>query len=154
MLKGRTRETAIRRDNSGRWFDGSNPLVHEKLVRAFDRWLERAPDGRYCLSNDINWAYVTIEGPPYFVRSIRETEQGFALFLSNEQWVPLEPQTLKQGVDGALYCEVLDAMVARFDRHTTIRLMDVIDEDEQGIYLKIGDTVVRPPIVEDPLVST
>lgn len=154
MLKGRTRETQIHRDAQGRWFNEGQEITHELLTDAFDAWLQPAPDdsGRWCLSNDINWAYVSIEGPPRFVRRIELAEGGTVrLHLSGGDVVPLDPATLRQGPDGALYCEVPGGMVARFDRHATMQLSELIGEDDEGVFLKIGAQVVRPPVVDDPL---
>ncbi len=151
-LKGRTRETRIRRDAEGRWFDGEDPITHPLLVRAFDEWLVPAPDGsgRWCLSNDINWAYVAIEGPPRFVRSV-EIADDVRLTLSDGRAAPLDPTTLRQGPDGALYCDVPGGLVARFDRHAAMQLGALIDEDDEGVFLAIAGRRVRPPTVDDPL---
>lgn len=155
FLQGRSRETTIRRDAQGRWFHDGDPLEHPNLIRSFDRWLERAEDGRYCLKNDINWAYVTIEGPPLFVRSIRldAGEGGDAwLVLSNDREERLDPDTLRLGADDALYCDVAGGtMVARFDRHAQAQLDRVLGEDGEGVYLALGGRHVRPPLASDPL---
>lgn len=153
MLQGRTRETKIRRDAEGRWFNDGVELTHPLLKQAFDRWLIRAPDGsgRYCLSNDINWAYVAVEGAPRFVRKVSMTDGGVRLTLSDESEVPLDPSTLRQTADGALYCTVQDGLVARFDRHAMMQLASQIEEDEAGVYLALGSEIVRPPLVDDPL---
>src|SRR6187401_1154866 len=87
-LRGFSRETTLFRDGEGRWFHDGQPLEHSNLVRAFDRWIERAPDdsGRYCVKNDINWAYITLEGPPFFVRSVVLDPGGTPqLLLSNDR---------------------------------------------------------------------
>jgi hypothetical protein len=153
FLEGRTRETNIRRDAQGRWFDGSEPLEHPNLVRAFDRWLERAEDGRYCLKNDINWAYVSIEGPPLFVRAVQLTGNAApSLTFSDERTEPLDPATLRQGPDDALYCDAREGQwVARFERHAQQLLEPLLREDAHGVYLALGNQQVRPPQVADPL---
>lgn len=153
MLQGFSRETTIRRDAQGRWFHDDQPLEHEGLTRAFDRWIERAEDGRYCLKNDINWAYVTLEGPPYFVRSVAIGPGGqVELALSNDRREPLRPQTLRLGEDGALYCDVGDGTLpARFDRHATSQLEALIGEDERGVFVEVAGARVRPQVVSDPL---
>lgn len=149
---GRSRETPIRRDAEGRWFHDGDPLQHPHLVRAFDRWIERADDGRYCLKNDINWAYFTLEGAPYFVRSVAVEGTEVRVFLSNDRDEVLDATTLRVGPEGALYCDVQGGtMVARFDRHAMFQLESLIGEDEKGATLKIGGNVVRPPVVSDPL---
>jgi uncharacterized protein len=153
MLQGMSRETTIRRDAQGRWFHDGEPLEHVSLTRAFDRWVERAEDGRYCLKNDINWAYITLEGPPYFVRSVQIGPGGqVQLALSNDTHEPLRAETLRMGEDGALYCDVSDgALPARFDRHAATQLEPLIGEDERGVYVEVAGRRVRPPVVNDPL---
>jgi hypothetical protein len=153
FLEGRTRETTIVRDAQGRWFFDGEPLEHPNLTRAFDRWVARADDGRYCLKNDINWAYVKLEGPPFFVRSLQiDAGAGVTLLLSNDARESLRADTLRADAAGALYCDVGDgSMVARFDRHAATQLEALIGEDAGGIYLEMGGERVRPPVVNDPL---
>jgi hypothetical protein len=157
FLTGRTRETTIRRDAQGRWFSDGEPLEHANLTRAFDRWLERAEDGRWCLKNDINWAYVAIEGPPLFVRTVRTDEPAGALQLtfSDDRSEVLKTETLRQGPDGALYCDARDgSWVARFERHAMQQLEGLLREDDQGVYLSLGNQRIRPRTVSDPLTPT
>ncbi len=148
---GLSRETTIRRSADGKWFQGEDPIENVKLARAFDRWVTRAEDGRYCLKNAINWAYFTLEGAPYFVRSVHVEDGRVQLMLSNEARVPLAAQTLREGPDGALYCDAYPGQPARFDSHAAVQLGALLEEDEQGPYLREGDRRVRPPRVSDPL---
>jgi hypothetical protein len=151
-LKGRTRETTIRRDAHGRWFFEGQPLEHPNLTRSFDGWIERAEDGRYCLRNDINWAYITLSGPPFFVESLQLDDTGVQLRLSGGREEALDPDTLRQDEHGVLYCDVREGtMAARFTRHAQAALADVTHEDAQGVYLAIGSRRIRPPLVADPL---
>ena len=154
LLKGRTRETKIRRDTAGRWFNGEDRITHALLIKAFDAWLIPAPDGsgRWCLSNDINWAFVSIEGPPRFVRGV-DVSDAITLHLSDQRDVPLDAETLREGPDDALYCDVPGGMVARFDRHAAMQLSELLSEDEDGVYLEVGGRRVRPPTVDDPLAA-
>jgi hypothetical protein len=162
LLQGRTRETTIFRDAEGRWFQDGEPLEHPNLTRAFDRWVGRADDGRYCLKNDINWAYITLEGAPYFVRGVRASESGAQepmLALSNDAVVPLPLETLRLGPEGALYCDV-DApdgtgpMVARFERHAATQLERWLGEDSGGVFVEVAGKRVRPKTVSNPLQSS
>jgi hypothetical protein len=155
LLAGRSRETTIARDAQGRWFQDGQALEHPNLTRAFDRWVSRADDGRYCLKNDINWAYVALEGAPFFVRSLRIGKGGgdadVTLVLSNDTEQALRPATLRSGEDGALYCDLDDGMVARFDRSAMSQLEALIGEDDDGVYLQLGGSRVRPKASADPL---
>lgn len=154
FLQGRTRETTIRRDAEGRWFYDGEPLDHPNLTKAFDRWIERAEDGRYCLKNDINWAYFTLEGAPFFVERVRRDERGRPLLeLSNgtEQPLALAMNTLRIGPEGALYCDVQGDMTARFTRHAATQLEPWLSEDDHGVYLELDGARVRPEVAADPL---
>jgi len=152
FLQGRTRETDIRRDARGRWFNGADPITHANLIRSFDSWIDRADDGRFCLSNSINWAYVEIEGPAYFVKDVEPTPTGIDLILSGSLREPLDPLSLCQGPEGALWCGVREGRCpARFDNHAISKMSDRVGEDEGGVYVLIGKQKVRPPEVRDPL---
>lgn len=154
MLHGRSRETNLRRDALGRWFDGEVPITHALLTQAFDTWIDRAEDGRFCLKNDVNWAYVTIEGAPIFVRSIMIRGAVVTLRLSDGREEELVPATLREAQDGALYCQVRQGRLpARFDAHAATQLSPLAFEDEIGPYLLFGDAHVRPKTVDDPLAS-
>jgi hypothetical protein len=152
ILQGWSRETTIVRDAEGRWFHDGQALEHFNLERAFDRWVSRADDGRYCLKNEINWAYITLHGAPFFVRALSiEPTERVQLKLSDDRVVPLVASSLRADTLGALYCDVGDGMVARFDRHAAQQLEPLIGEDEQGIYVRLDGERVRPPVVDNPL---
>ena len=148
---GLSRETTIRRSADGRWFHDGEPVENQKLARAFDRWVERAEDGRFCLKNDINWAYFELEGAPYFVRAVRVDGPTARLLLSNDREVPLDARSLREGEDGALYADVGEGLTAQFDRHAAMQLGELLEEDAEGPFFRVGDVRVRPPRVSDPL---
>jgi hypothetical protein len=155
---GLSRETTIRRTAEGKWFHDGQAIDNPKLARAFDRWVKRAEDGRYCLKNEINWAYFSLEGAPYFVRAAR-IEGGRAwLSLSNDEQVELDLHSLREGPDGALYCDAYPGLAARFDAHATVQLGELLEEDEHGPFFRLVDARdptrqerVRPPRVADPV---
>jgi hypothetical protein len=152
FLQGRTRETDIRRDARGRWFNGEDRITHPNLTRSFDAWIDRAEDGRFCLSNSINWAYVEVEGPAYLVKDVEPSDDGVRLQLSGDITEPLDPATLRQGPEGALWCAVREGRCpARFDNHAVSKMSDAVGEDGQGVYVRIGGDKVRPPEIADPL---
>lgn len=148
---GLSRETTIVRTADGRWFHDGEPLENPKLSRAFDTWIERAEDGRFCLKNDINWAYFKLEGAPFFVRAVQVSDGRAELLLSNDKWVTLDPRTLREGPDSALYCQAYPDMCARFDSHAAVQLGELLDEDDQGPFFRVGEERVRPPRVANPL---
>lgn len=154
---GLSRETRIRRDARGRWYDGDEPIEHPGISKAFDRWVDRAEDGRFILKNSVNWAYVEIEGAPLFVRQVVLDADGARLILSDEQVERLDPATLRQAADGTLYCGVRGGtLTAAFDRSAAVQLADAVGEDEEGLFVAVGEggeggARFRVPVVEDPL---
>lgn len=150
---GFSRETTIRRNAHGVWFHDGQAVEHPGVREAFDRWIDRAEDGRYILKNDANWAYVEVEGAPVFVLRTHEGEGGFELELSDGRREPLRTDTLRQDAEGFLFCTVREGRLpAQF---TVTALMDLetrLEEGDGGIALVTpgGDRVV-PPTVEAPL---
>ena len=53
--------------------------------------MDRAEDGRFCLRNSINWAYIEIEGPAYFVKDVELCDDGIGLVLSGDLRERLAP---------------------------------------------------------------
>lgn len=149
---GLSRETRIRRDARGRWFDGHEPIDHPGIARAFDRWVDRADDGRFILKNSVNWAYVEIEGAPLFVRQVVLGGERVQLVLSDGQAEPLDPRTLRQGPDGVLYASVRGgSMAAAFDRDAAMAMAEALGEDEAGVFMAVGEERARVRVVSDPL---
>ncbi|MEM8607047.1 MAG: hypothetical protein AAGF92_08075 [Myxococcota bacterium] len=152
FLQGRTRETQIRRDARGRWFNGADRIDHPNLVHSFDGWVDRAEDGRFCLSNSINWAYVEIEGPPYFVKDLTLESDRIVLHLSGGHDEALDPESLSEGPEGALWCAVREGRCpARFDNHAASKMSPAVDEDDEGVFVRVGSQTVRPRRLDDPL---
>jgi len=151
-MLGRSRETLIRRDAQGRWWNGSDPITHPLLTKSFDGWIERAEDGRFCLKNDINWAYVAIEGPPYFVRSLLmdgDSIDQVTLRLSGDHEEKLDPSSLREAGDGSLRCTVRGDLWARFESHASMQLEPLLVQTGEGLALRGdgGRTLMVPPAV-------
>ena len=151
-VPGHSRETTLRRDEEGHWFHDGVRVTNEKIAVAFDRWIDIGDDGRFILKNNVNWAFVEIEGAPVTVRSAHPTPEGVTLWLSDGRSEALDLATVRQGPDGQLYCTVRGGrLTARFSRRAVLSLEPVLAEDAQGICLQVGDTRVVVSIVDDPL---
>jgi hypothetical protein len=105
--EGRSRESTLRLDATGRfWHDGAR-VEHGGLSTALHSWISRHPDdGRYILTNGYDWTYFTVDDAPYFVRSVRIEPGGVFLQLSDGTEEPWEPESTRIGADAALYARV------------------------------------------------
>jgi len=115
--QGFSRETDIRRTAEGTWFHEGEPVEHPGVRKAFDSWVDRAEDGRYILKNEVNWAYVEIDGAPVFVLGATKGEDAVHLQLSDQRTEALDFDSLRQDRDGFLYCSVREGkLTAKFTR--------------------------------------
>lgn len=147
-----SREAGIRRDARGRWYHQGVPIETAAIERAFDRWIDRAEDGRLILKNEINWVYCEVEGAPIFVRRSALVGERLRLSLSDDREEWLRPETLRQGPDGRLYCQVREGrLAAAFEREAMPAFETRLEEDDGGVVLRLEGAAFRPPVVAAPL---
>ena len=140
---GLSRETEIRRDAQGRWFNGQDPIDHPNVVAAFNGWIERADDGRLCLRNDLGWAYFSLEGPAYYVESVHEQDEGLLLHLSGDRQELLQPASLSIDEAGRLQCLVLEGSLrAEFRSHAAVQLGEWIEVQNETAVFRFGGATV------------
>ena len=152
LPQGLSRETSIRRDSQGVWYFEGEPIEHKGITAAFDRWIDRAPDGRYCLKNSIHWVYCALEGPAFFVQTLRVEADQVVLGLRGGETERLDPHTLREDKTGRLYCDVrAGAFSAVFVPHAMMQLWEHAEEDADGAYLLLGHKRFTPVVVADPL---
>jgi uncharacterized protein len=150
--RGWSRETTIRRDLRGIWYHEGERVENPKITRAFDRWVDRAEDGRYCLRNARNWSYVEIEGAPAFVRSVVVDGAGLTMFLSTGETEVLDPSTLRAGSDGGLYASIRQGrLAARFDSAALGSLSGLLQEEPEGLVFRLGARSYPLRTYEDPV---
>lgn len=142
---GRSRESRIVLDAEGRFSQDGAPFDHAKLAQAFHKWISRHPDdGRYILSNGLDWSYFTVADAPFFVRSITEKDAALWLALSDDSEEKLDPARCRTSDSGALYVMVKhDArggpFEAKFTRHAQTALAPYLVEDGTRARLRIGN---------------
>lgn len=141
---GRSRESRIVLDGEGYFSQDGEPFEHQKLAEAFHRWISRHPDdGRYILTNGLDWSYFTVQDAPYFVRSVRAEEGGVTMLLSDGSETPLEPAHLRIAESGALYSKVKEGVrggpyEAKFTRHAQTALAPFLEEHDGKPALRLA----------------
>ncbi len=141
--RGWSRDTQLRRDADGRWYDGEVLVEHPGVRRAFDAWIDRAPDGGWCLRNALHWVRVELEGPPVFVTSARLDGDSAWLALSDGREERLDPDSLHLDAEGHLACEVRGGRLpARFRPAALAAVSDaLISEGETLVWVAGGRRV-------------
>lgn len=136
---GRSRESRIRLDGEGRFWDGDERIEHPGMQRAFAKWIARHPDdGRYILTNGYDWTYFTVEDAPFFVLGVQAREEALLLSLSDGSEEALKGP-LWQGPREALYLRIKGAQfIARFTPSAQSALWPYVREEHDGWVLRIG----------------
>jgi len=144
---GRSRESRIVLDAEGRFSQDGAPFDHLKLASSFHRWIARHPDdGRYILSNGLDWSYFTVVDAPFMVRQLEPTESGLQVILSDDSKEPLDPAGLRIAESGALYLQVKrdvrgGPFEAKFSRHAQTALAPWLEERDGAPMLRLGERV-------------
>lgn len=82
---GTSRESTIRIGRWGEVTHDGEPIERRELARAMLRWVSVHPDdGRFILTNGYDWCYVAVDDTPYFVETLRITEEGLLVELSDD----------------------------------------------------------------------
>jgi hypothetical protein len=144
--EGRSRESKIRLDGEGKFFDNGGYVEHAKLQQALHTWIGRHPDdGRYILTNGYDWTYFAVDDVPFFVRAIREVDGDAMLVLSDETVEPLDPKTVTTGERGELYVEIQHPSAdkakagpfrAKLTRHAQTQLGPFLDQRDERVILR------------------
>ncbi|MCA9632968.1 MAG: DUF1285 domain-containing protein [Myxococcales bacterium] len=137
---GRSRESTIRLDRNGRFWHDDAPVEHSQMAKAFAAWISKHPDdGRFILTNGYDWTYFSVEDTPFFVSGVRLSDGVVELELSDGSSEPMDPSTLREGPDGALYLKVKDGQFdARFQPSAQLELAPLLVEADGGVGLEIG----------------
>lgn len=140
---GRSRESRIRLDGEGRFWDGDERVEHSGMQRAFSKWIARHPDdGRYVLTNGYDWTYFTVDDVPFFVRAVQARGGALLLSLSDGSEERLQGP-IWLGPREALYLCVKDGnFIARFTPGAQSALWPYVAEEQEGWVLRIGSHVV------------
>jgi hypothetical protein len=136
--EGRSRESTIRLDATGRFWHEGRRVDHPGLAAGLHSWISRHPDdGRYILTNGYDWTYFSVEDAPYFVRALRVEPQRVVLLLSDGTEEAWDPESTRIGPDGGLYTLIKreaqrGPYEAKFTQHAQGSLAPVLVEGRAG----------------------
>lgn len=125
----------IKFGKDGLWYSDDEVIPNRAIRQLFSRTLRVLPDGRGRLELGEDRADVIIEDTPWVVTGVEGSPAaGFTVVLNDETREPLEPGTLRVGVNHVLYCRVKGgAHEARFLRPAYYQLTRHAESDEGGV---------------------
>lgn len=135
-------------DREGNWRHEGVRITHERTIELFFKSLKSIGEDRFIIEIGEQSAPVEVADTPLIVLSVRETETGLDLLLSDKSREPLDVSTLRQNEDNVLYCRVRDGeFSARFSRPAYYLLTDLIQPTDDGsLDLVVGEKRIRLPI--------
>ena len=138
---GASRDSTIVLDAEGRFFHDGGLVEKKALADAMHWWLAVHPDdGRFILTNGYDWCYLTVEGTPAFVVSVKGEPPGPpVLVLADGTEEPLDPGALAADAEGACFTRVKGGRFeARFLRHAQTGLAPwLVEPDHEGAPFRV-----------------
>ncbi len=136
---GRSRESSIVLAQDGRFFHDGAPVEHPGMKKAFASWLSRHPDdGRDILTNGYDWTYLTVEGPRYFVQSVRGRAGRPEVTLLDGRELSLDAQAVNCDEAGKLWLLLPEGEQACFTAAAQLELAPWLAERAGAVGLQIG----------------
>lgn len=119
-------------DREGRWFQNGAEIVHPEIYRAFNRMLERVPDGGYQVRLGREICRVQVEDAPFVVRRIvHDAPSLIMLELNDGTREEFRPDRFWIGERNVPYTKVKeDTFHARFSRPAYYQLAEHIESDD------------------------
>ena len=125
-------------DAEGRWLSDGVVVTHRGILDALHAGLRRELSGEFTVQIGWQKALVTVEGAPFFVRSIRFSGTAAPrIALLDESDHDLDPGTLTMGADDALFC-VVRGERARFLPAAMHQMAEHLVERGDDLYLSLG----------------
>ena len=138
----------IKFGKDGLWYSDDEVIPNQAIRRLFSRTLIVSPEGRARLELGEDKADVIIEDTPWVVTRVDgDASSGFRVTLNDETVEPLDPASLRIGVDNVLYCRVKNAAhEARFLRPAYYELTRHAETDAGGeAVLRVAGRTIRIP---------
>jgi hypothetical protein len=134
---------AISFRTDGRWYADEEVVENERIARLFSQHVQSDGEGGWVIDIGIDRQPVTVEDTPLVVTAIEgDTETGFRVTTNDGVAGPLDPQTLRTGVDNVLYCDVergeRGVMTSRFMRGPYYELAQFVTEIDGVPVLEIA----------------
>lgn len=142
LLQSEDRAAVIEIDNDGRWLHNNEPFTNERIIKFFNRSLDRTRDGEIVVSYNGYVYPVRVADVAVFVTGVRT--EGFGdyeriyLTLTTGEEELLDPFSLSFKKNNCLYCLVRNGrMMARFKRSPSFRILERLQETDDIYFVRI-----------------
>lgn len=148
----------IRLSREGEWFQGTQPITHERTLELFNRSVMRQESG-YCLSGEKQPVPIEVEDTAFFVRGLDRSDRGYVIHLIDGSVEELDLKTLSFGQENELYCQIKNGSEkAKFLRAPFYEIMKDLVEESGYFGLRSMELFyplkrVAPPPQEVPVVK-
>jgi hypothetical protein len=136
--------------HDGRWSHEGAPIRNARLRAAFDRGVRYLPEaGVFVVQLGRFRGQIDVEEAAFFVRWFDAPTASLAL--SDGSFEPLEVASLHVSPrDGAWLCRVkrdllAGGLLARFSHAAQAQILDAVEADASGAFLRCGDRTLRLP---------
>lgn len=132
-------------DKEGYWHHEGVEMIRRDFIRLFYENMEMDSQGRYVIIWGGKRCYVDVEDTAFVVWKMRyqDAAEGrkarFILFLNDDSFEDLMPESLYVGKDNVLYCRVKNSgFPARFNRAAYYQLATYMVEENEAFYLPLN----------------
>ncbi len=132
-------------DKNGNWFYRGQQIIHHQILHSFHEALEMTHNGRFLVRMEDEICYIEAEDTPFVVTTLRgDQNNGLILVLNSGETHDLDAATLRIEADNQIYATLENGIPVRFTRPAYYQLGLMMDENADGIHLRIGN--IRYPI--------
>jgi len=135
-------QSGLRLDKEGRFWHRGGLVEHARTLAVLHQGIHRAADGRWATRIGKDWGYLDVEDAALFIRRIEPAGASLRAQLASGAWVDVDPATLAEGADDALYARARGER-ARLTRDAQLSLGDHLREDAGGFSLEVGGRTFR-----------
>jgi hypothetical protein len=142
-------------DKDGQWRYEGAPIVRQDIVALLSEHLVQGEDGSYWILWRGQECKVEVEDTPFVVWSVSPVQEkgetvAIVLHLNDGSMELFDPATLTIGSENVPYCRVKKGRFrARFSRKAYYQLARMIEEEEGGFFLKLGQR--KYPVQHEPI---
>ena len=117
-------------------------MIHKGIINDFYKDISITSSGEYIISRGPEKCILEVEDTPFIVTRTEhiKDEDQLIIYLIDDTFEKLAPDTLVVGKENVLYCRIKDNKFrARFSRAAYYQIAELIKEEGDKYYLPLGN---------------